>query len=114
MWQQLGINMEAVQESYSLAGSLAIEAFKNMPTVQINNGQALETSRYNALLQRVQAVGKRIARINGFGLGITTFFFMAVRTPVFYYGGYLVVQNELKGGDAIGAFLQIAGRERWA
>ena len=108
MWHQVGINLEKVQDAYSKAGSLAIQAFRSISTVMINNGQNIEDASYSNLLEGVRRVGKRIALINGIGIGIVSFTFMAVRTPVFYYGGILVLQGDLSAGDAISTFLQIS------
>ena len=97
-----------MQEAYSKAGSVAFQAFRGIATVMINNGQDSEDKRYRAFLEHVRKVSRKIAKINGLGVGIVTFFFLSVRTPVFYYGGVLVLNGQMQAGDAIATFLQIS------
>lgn len=100
--------MELVKESYSKAGALALEAFRYITTVMVSNGQSETESKYKQFLMKVRQVGFKVSKINAIGVGIVTFFFVGVRTPVFYFGGILVLRNELLVGDAIATFLQIA------
>ncbi|KAJ3071065.1 hypothetical protein HK102_006525, partial [Quaeritorhiza haematococci] len=96
------------QDSYSKAGALALQAFRSITTVLSLNGQPTESSRYKSHLLTASSFARRIAIINTIGVGIVTFCFTAVRSPVFYYGGVLVLDGKMGAGDAISTFLQIA------
>ncbi|KAI8800535.1 P-loop containing nucleoside triphosphate hydrolase protein [Cladochytrium replicatum] len=108
MWHQVGVNSEKIQQAYSQAGGLAIAAFRSITTVMSNNGQDEEDRRYSDLLVDAYRVAVRIVTTNSWGVGIVTFFFYAVRTPVFYVGGLLVIQGSLRAGDAVSTFLQLS------
>ena len=101
-------NVKIVQAAYSKAGALATEALRGIITVMNNNGQAQIIKSYFAYLDDAFGIAKQIAYINTAGVATVSFFFMAVRTPVFYYGGLLVLQGQLTAGNAISTFLQIS------
>ena len=96
MWAKVGDNSNIIAQAYSRAGSLASQAFRFITTVMSLNGQKSESFRYSQLLALAREKGKGIAKANAVGIGLVQFFFMAVRTPVFYIGGLLILGGQLR------------------
>jgi subfamily B ATP-binding cassette protein MsbA len=97
--QQQNLADATVTAEESLAGIRTIQAFTAEPQVR---------SRYGERVDRVLELGLRLARTwGGFGALVSFFSFSAV-TLVLWYGGTLVVEDELSPGE-LTSFLLYTG-----
>ncbi|ORZ35602.1 multidrug resistance protein 1 [Catenaria anguillulae PL171] len=95
------------QTAYAKAGALAQETLSNIRTVAAFGGQDRALKKFSAMLQSVVKVNERKAWLSGAGFGVFFGLLYLVFGLGFWYGGILVLDKELKGGDVLKVLFSI-------
>lgn len=95
--------MKKHQKQYSnnlaYASSLATEVFGNIRVVRSFSNELMERKNYNTLLSKVFLVGRKKNILYGIMLFVMTIFANLLILSILYFGGQLVIDDELSIGD---------------
>ncbi|TPX32336.1 hypothetical protein SmJEL517_g04543 [Synchytrium microbalum] len=108
VWRYLYRNVRKLRDATAKSGAVATEALQNMTTVMYINAQLNVIHRYAAPLKRTYRMLRNTISAQAISVLIVTIFFFGLRAPILYYAGSLVLNNNLKYGDALSTFFQIA------
>ncbi|KAL4584858.1 hypothetical protein LXL04_009468 [Taraxacum kok-saghyz] len=95
-------NEEKLQEAYGVAGGIAEQAFSSIKTVHSYVGEERMMSRFSTALQPTLTLGIKQGLLKGMVFGSFGILF-AVFALVSWYGGILVIEKGVKGGDILSA-----------
>ncbi|XP_063287596.1 antigen peptide transporter 1 [Pelobates fuscus] len=90
-----------VQESLSKANQVALEAFSNMKTVRSFANEEGESQRYESRLHDTYQLNKMEALAYGCSNVANSFAGLALKVGILYFGGRLVTNGEVSGGDLV-------------
>lgn len=82
------------------AGSVATEVISSMRTVASFSGEERAIAKYSVHLQEAARIGMKKGLMQGVGLGLTMFTWLASYSLTLWYGGVLVV-------DHVSTFMQL-------
>lgn len=101
-----------LQNSYKKAGSIAEQAISSIRTVFSFVAEENLAARYDAVLDELVPVGKKLGFAKGIGIGVIYLVTYSTWALAFWYGSILVARNELSGGEAIACFfgVNVGGR----
>jgi ATP-binding cassette subfamily B protein len=88
-----------VQDTLAEAGEVAEETLSGIRTVRSFAAEEVEARRYGATIQRSFQLAKRRAFIAGGFMGIAAFAAYSAAAVVLWYGGRLVIDGKLSGGE---------------
>lgn len=94
-------------DSYASAGAIASEALSLVRTVTAFNGEETEAERYENKLQAAYVASVKKATFSGITVGFTYFVVFVAFGISFIYGGFLVRQGEVEGGDVLITFFAV-------
>ncbi|CAB3983659.1 Multidrug resistance 1 [Paramuricea clavata] len=94
-------------KAYSEAGSVAQEVFSSFRTVAAFGGEDKETQRYSSRLGKARKMGEKKGLANGLTMGMFNFIMFCSYALAFWYGGELVIDNEMTGGDLLIVFFGV-------
>ncbi|KAM4696188.1 antigen peptide transporter 1 [Rhinophrynus dorsalis] len=97
-YQNLAIQ---VQESLSKANQVALETFSNMKTVRSFANEEGECQRYEMKLQDTYQLNKMEAFAYGCSAVANSFSGLALKVGILYFGGRLVTNGEVSGGELV-------------
>lgn len=97
----------ATLDAYAAAGAIATEVLSLVRTVTAFNGQEAESKRYEGKLQAAYIAFVRNALFKGMAVGFTYFVIFATFAIAFVYGGLLVRNGEIEGGDVVISFFGV-------
>ncbi|TPX37059.1 hypothetical protein SmJEL517_g00869 [Synchytrium microbalum] len=103
----LGRSFVAGQANYAAAGGIAQQAISGIRTVQTFNGQDRECAKYNKELGNAMKEGFKQALLRGMAVGMFQISLYSLLALAFGYGGVLVSQGVLTGGQVVNVQLAI-------
>ncbi|KAI3765918.1 hypothetical protein L2E82_15964 [Cichorium intybus] len=98
----LAKNEEKLQEAYGVAGGIAEQAFSSIKTVHSYVGEERMVRRFSTALGPTITLGIKQGLLKGMVFGSFGILF-AVFALVSWYGGILVIEKGVKGGDILSA-----------
>ncbi|KAI3499501.1 hypothetical protein L1887_35302 [Cichorium endivia] len=98
----LAKNEEKLQEAYGVAGGIAEQAFSSIKTVHSYVGEERMVRRFSTALGPTITLGIKQGLFKGMVFGSFGILF-AVFALVSWYGGVLVIEKGVKGGDILSA-----------
>ncbi|KAE8585196.1 hypothetical protein XENTR_v10021242 [Xenopus tropicalis] len=90
-----------VQQSLSNANQVALETFSNMKTVKSFANEEGECQRYESKLQETYQLNKMEALYYAISMVANNFSGLALKVGILYYGGRLVTNGKVSGGDLV-------------
>uniref|UniRef100_A0A8C5QNA3 Uncharacterized protein n=1 Tax=Leptobrachium leishanense TaxID=445787 RepID=A0A8C5QNA3_9ANUR len=90
-----------VQESLSKANQVALETFSNMKTVISFANEDGESQRYESKMYDTYQLNKWEALAYGFSSVANSFSSLALKVGILYFGGRLVTNGEVTGGNLV-------------
>ncbi|KAM8952627.1 antigen peptide transporter 1 [Pelodytes ibericus] len=90
-----------VQESLSKANQVALETFSNMKTVRSFANEEGESQRYEKKLHDTYQLNKMEALAYGGSIVANSFSGLALKVAILYFGGRLVTNGEVSGGNLV-------------
>ncbi|KAG8448562.1 hypothetical protein GDO86_015597 [Hymenochirus boettgeri] len=90
-----------VQESLSKANQVALETFSNMKTVRSFANEEGECQRYEQRLQDTYQLNKIEALAYGGSMVATSFSGLVLKVCILYFGGRLVTDGDVTGGELV-------------
>ncbi|OCT67846.1 hypothetical protein XELAEV_180391471mg, partial [Xenopus laevis] len=90
-----------VQESFSKANQVALETFSNMKTVRSFANEEGECQRYEQRLHDTYQLNKTEALAYGCTAVATSFSGLVLKVAILYFGGRLVTNGEVSGGELV-------------
>ncbi|KAM4642646.1 antigen peptide transporter 1 isoform 1-T2 [Discoglossus pictus] len=89
------------QESLSKANQVALETFSNMKTVRSFANEDWECQRYEQRLHDTYQLNKKEALMYGFSAVANSFSGLVLKVWILYFGGRLVTNGEISGGELV-------------
>jgi ATP-binding cassette subfamily B (MDR/TAP) protein 1 len=94
-------------DNYAAAGAIAQEVFSSIRTVVAFGGQNREKERYFAQLKEAEKEGIKSSWINGITIGVVFFIIFSTYSLGFWFGGIMINNGEMDGGQVINVFFAI-------
>ncbi|KAJ3281509.1 (ABC) transporter, partial [Blyttiomyces sp. JEL0837] len=107
MAKTLSATMGKGSNYYAEAGAIAQEVFSAIRTVVAFGGEKREIKRYGEKLKEAEKVGISGQLINGASIGLVMMVIFATYALGFWYGGQLVSDQVLQGGDVLNVFFAV-------
>lgn len=90
-----------IQESLSKVNQVAQETFSNIKTVRSFANEEGECQRYEGKLETTYQLNKKEAFAYGWTMVATSFSGLALKVGILYFGGCLVTNKEVSGGELV-------------
>ncbi|CAH1419131.1 unnamed protein product [Lactuca virosa] len=100
--KRLSSNEEKLQEAYAVAGGVAEQAFSSIKTVHSYVGEEKMVNRFSTALGPTLSLGIEQGLLKGIVFGSVGVIY-AIWALLSWYGGVLVIDKGLKGGDILSA-----------
>ncbi|KAG9287107.1 hypothetical protein G9A89_001001 [Geosiphon pyriformis] len=94
-------------QHYSISGTLAEEVLSTIRTAVAFGTQKKLSALYNRHLHDAKREAIKKSVISAGGLGITFFFMYCTYGLAFYYGGTLILNNEISSGKVVNVFFAV-------
>lgn len=95
------------QTAYAKAGSIAEEVLSSIRTVVAFGGEEKEIGRYKSKLLEAEKAGIKKGISSGFAFALFNSVIFGLCAVAFWYGGELVVDGKLSGGDLLIVFFSV-------
>ncbi|KAI3737379.1 hypothetical protein L2E82_27379 [Cichorium intybus] len=100
--KQLASNEEKLQEAYAVAGGVAEQALSSIKTVHSYVGEDKMVNRFSTALRPTLSLGIEQGLLKGIVFGSVGIIY-AIWALLSWYGGILVIDKGIKGGDILSA-----------
>ncbi|KAK9687675.1 hypothetical protein K7432_014694 [Basidiobolus ranarum] len=92
---------------YSISGTLAEEVFSSIRTAVAFGQQKKLSEMYDVNITNAKKQGMRKSLLTGLGIGVIFLIIYAAYSLAFWFGGKLLLKNELEAGQVINVFFAV-------